>query len=300
MKKGNGFNPTEIIFAATQNCNLHCRHCFVSREPQKLSSEDAIRFMKSAKNSQIYKIGFSGGEPFLHLSFMTDVIKAAVQMEFCFDQIMTNGDWWKTPEELRQTLCQIRDAGYDGKIGLSYDSFHNQDFERNKIFCKTVNDIFDEENLTVQTVIDETLSDQESDLLEKQLDILYKDYIADIFIIPQTFLSENPKAWKSKKWFKEDFCQGPGQILFVHSSGNIAPCCGFANENPTLFIGNIKEHDFQKVIENAASSKLVQICYTKGLSSLTKKAKKIGIKGKTSEICTFCDAVCKNVSSFLD
>ena len=76
MKKGNGFNPTEIIFAATQNCNLHCRHCFVSREPQKLSSEDAIRFMKSAKNSQIYKIGFSGGEPFLHLSFMTDVIKA--------------------------------------------------------------------------------------------------------------------------------------------------------------------------------------------------------------------------------
>lgn len=300
MKKGNGFNPTQIIFAATQSCNLHCSHCFVSKIPQKLCAEDAIRFMESAKGSDIYKIGFSGGEPFLHLDFMIKVIEAAVQMEYCFDQIITNADWWKNEDNLYETLKKIYDSGYDGKFAISYDSFHGQDFCRIKTFCKTVNKIFGPENLSIQTVIDENLSEEKSAVLEKQLDILNSDFLAEIFIMPQTLQSENPKAWKSKKWFKEDYCQGPGQILFVHATGDIAPCCGFANENPNLFIGNIKNDDFQKVMKNAASSKLIQICYTKGLSSLTKQAKKAGLKGKTCDICTFCDAVCKNFNKFFD
>lgn len=287
------FNPSEIIFATTQACNLHCPHCFVSRNPKKLDSKTAITFLESCKGTDIYKIGFSGGEPFLNLDFMLQIISWAYKNEFCFDQIMTNGDWWKTEEELKETLKKIFDAGYDGKIGLSYDSFHNQDFDRIKIFCRTVNEVFGEENLNIQTVIDGSLSEDESEVWEKRLEELSKQYSADIFIMPQTFQAKDQRAWQSKKWFKEDYCEGPGQILFVHASGDIAPCCGFANENPALFIGKITD-SFETIMKNAAENRMVKICYEEGLLKKAKElSKKKGcVPGKTGDICSFCEFLC--------
>lgn len=290
------FNPTEIIFAATQACNLKCPHCFVSRSPLKLNIEDAKKLIDSCKNSpasEICKIGFSGGEPFLYLEFLLEIIKFAYKNDLMFDQIMTNGDWWKTEGELKETLKKIYDAGYDGKIGLSFDSFHNQDFERIRTFCAAVNEVFGEENLNVQTVIDSTLSEEKSETLEKQLEILSTEYFADIFVMPQTFQAKDERAWQSKKWFKEDYCEGPGQILFVHASGDIAPCCGFANENPALFIGKITD-SFDDIMKKASGNRMVKLCYEEGL---LKKAKELSkqkgcVPGKTGDICSFCEFMC--------
>ena len=120
------FNPQEIIFAATNSCNLHCKHCFIDRAPHKLKIQDAIKLLKSCKDSEgacnIEKIGFSGGEPFLYFDFLCEVTKAAVQMDFMFDQIMTNGDWWVDESDLMQRLQTVYNAGYDGRIGLSWGS----------------------------------------------------------------------------------------------------------------------------------------------------------------------------------
>ena len=69
-----------------------------------------------------------------------------------FDQIMTNGDWWKDEEELNAKLKLIYDAGYDGKIGLSYDSFHGQTEERIKTFVAAAEKYFGERRVNIQTV----------------------------------------------------------------------------------------------------------------------------------------------------
>ena len=143
-------SPEEIIFAATTECNLHCAHCFVPRTEKRLSADDAITFLKSCAGSQIEKIGFSGGEPFLYPEFICRVSKAAVENDFLFGRIMTNGVWWKTEDELFTTLKKIQDCGYDGKIGISYDNFHGQDYEKVRHFCSTVNEIFGEENINIQ------------------------------------------------------------------------------------------------------------------------------------------------------
>ncbi len=118
---------------------------------------------------------------------MLEVISWAYQNDFCFDQIMTNGDWWKTEEDLRSTLQKIQDAGYDGKIGLSYDNFHGQDFERIKTFASSVNDIFGEESLNVQAVADPSSTPEQDTKLESELNILAEEYAAEIYILPQTF-----------------------------------------------------------------------------------------------------------------
>ena len=154
--KGRQFSPTEIIFAATNACNLHCEHCFIERNPHKLEIADAVALIESCvkAGSEIDRIGFSGGEPFLYMDFLIEVTKAAIDHDLMFDQIMTNGDWWQNEADLTATLQKLYDAGYDGKIGLSWDSYHGQTTERMETFIRKVQDIFGEDSINIQTVED--------------------------------------------------------------------------------------------------------------------------------------------------
>ena len=153
MKTIRKFSPEEIIFAATTECNLHCAHCFVPRTEKRLSADDAITFLKSCAGSQIEKIGFSGGEPFLYPEFICRVSKAAVENDFLFGRIMTNGVWWKNPAHLEKTLSDVYDSGFDGKTGLSWDAFHGQNSEKILTFVNTVLTAFGTQSLEIQSVI---------------------------------------------------------------------------------------------------------------------------------------------------
>ena len=241
--------------------------------------------------STIERVGFSGGEPFLYMEFLVTVTKAVVSHDLLFDQIMTNGDWWKDETELRNTLQTLYDAGYDGKIGLSWDEYHGQSTERMITFIKAVQEIFGQEAINIQKVEDE--SSRHAELVSASRDKRSRNEFGmtgQVYTLPRTYPGDDPLAWKSKHWFKEDYCQGPGNILYVHSDGNIAPCCGFANENPELFIGKITD-SFETIMKNATQNEMVQICFTKGLSRYRRFKK---FPGKTSDICSFCDYVCKN------
>ena len=327
-----GFHPNEIIFSTTTACNLHCEHCFINRTPHKLEISDAVRLIESCVESGrqpgpdgtplpvIDRIGFSGGEPFLYLDFLIEVTKTAISHDLMFDQIMTNGDWWQNEAALTATLQKVYDAGYDGKIGLSWDSYHGQTTDRMETFIHKVQEIFGEDSINIQTVEDDTalpnVSLSSSDnvslsgltrqsLIDSKLKIpvsstgMTNSSNIPVYTLPRTYTSEDPRAWQARRWFKEDYCQGPGNILYVHADGNIAPCCGFANENPALFIGTI--HDsFETIMQNAATNPMIKICYEEGLShyrrhglkkSLHSQGKKL--PGKCSDICSFCDFVSK-------
>ena len=51
--------------------------------------------------------------------------------------------------------------------------------------------------------------------------------------------------------------------------------------------------DFSEIMKNAAGNRMIKICFEKGLSSLLKR-KDLHFPGKTSDICTFCDFICRN------
>ena len=319
--KSKGFHPTEIIFSTTTACNLHCEHCFINRTPHKLEIADAVRLIESCVESGgqqaqdgtllpvIDRIGFSGGEPFLYMDFLVEVTKAAIANDLMFDQIMTNGDWWRDEADLTATLQKLYDAGYDGKIGLSWDSYHGQTTDRMETFIRKVQEIFGEESINIQTVDTETSPSLRGAQRRgnQQCKELSQSWIASpsarndvtVYTLPRTYTSDDPRAWQARRWFKEDYCEGPGHILYVHADGNIAPCCGFANENPALFIGTI--HDsFEKIIQNAKQNKMLKICYEEGLShyrhhGLKKclRSQKKKLPGTTGDICTLCDFVCK-------
>ena len=326
------FNPEEIIFCPTAECNLRCPHCFVKQNKITLDQKKSIDFLVSSA-SNIKKIGFSGGEPFLNLDFMLSLIKKTVQLDLLFDQIMTNGTWWKTTQELHSTLTKIQQAGFDGKIGLSWDIFHNQNPQKIEYFIQTVQNYFGKQSITIQSVkpymggslppsrhfvasIPLSAGDTPATPPDigaahktfqkalKKWKFTFNTFIKNhpeipVYILPQTFVSEDKRAWKNLFWFKEDYCEGPGQVLYVHANGKIAPCCGFANENEQLIIGTINDN-FQTIIKNAQNNKMIKLCYEKGLSNCKKEIKqklqKQGkkIPGKCRDICSFCDFICKN------
>lgn len=292
MKKGSPFTPTEIIFSCTTACNLHCQHCFVNRTPKKIEIESAVKFLAACRGTSIEKIGFSGGEPFLYMDFLCQVTKTAVENDFMFDQVMTNGDWWKDENDLFQKLQTLYDAGYDGKIGLSWDSYHGQNTKRMETFIGAVHKIFGEDAINIQTVDDENKKGE-------SLPPATPPKMPPVYHLQRSFPSDDERAWNYKKWFKEDYCEGPGHIFYVHADGKIAPCCGFANENPALFIGSIND-SFDQLMKNAGENKMVKICYKEGLSHfrrhglkkiLKENGKKLP-KGKCGDICSFCDFVC--------
>ena len=330
--KSKGFHPTEIIFSTTTACNLHCEHCFINRTPHKLEISDAVRLIESCVESGgkpgagdkngtplpvIDRIGFSGGEPFLYMDFLIEVTKAAIDHDLMFDQIMTNGDWWQDVADLTATLQKLYDAGYDGKIGLSWDSYHGQSSDRMITFISKVQEIFGEDSINIQTVenteggslplapeaVVSTSSTTASSTTPSAGDTPATPPFPGnipVYPLPRTYPSDDPRAWQARRWFKEDYCQGPGNIFYVHADGNIAPCCGFANENPTLFIGTI--HDsFESIMQNAAANPMIKICYEEGLSHYRRhglkkclRSQEKKLPGTTGDICTLCDFVCKS------
>ncbi|MDD7460584.1 MAG: radical SAM protein [Treponema sp.] len=312
-----GFMPEEIIFCPTSLCNLKCAHCFVEQKNARLNIEDSIALLKDcAQNIDCLKVGFSGGEPFLNLDFTKALCQKALDLDLVFDRLMTNGVWWNTEKELEEKLAIIRDSGFDGKIGLSFDKFHNQDIEKVITFINACFAIFNDRN-TVEIL---SVADAENIKADTETFCSYMEEIKNktgftnitaslnkkngtgsiiltdddcnaltVYRFAQSFIPHNPIELKDKNWFTEDYCQATGNVFYVHADGNIAPCCGFANERPELFIGTVKD-SFKTLMQNAENNAMVNLCYKKGLSAKAKelqKQKKLS-QGKCSDMCQLC------------
>jgi hypothetical protein len=316
------FHPEEVIFAPTGRCNLFCSHCAVKRGTEELSIADAVAFLGACSLGGIERVGFSGGEPFLRLDFLVELVKAAVSQGMFFDRLMTNGDWWANENELRSCLGAVGDAGFDGVIGLSWDSYHGQAPDRMRSFLRAVFDIWKRKDvveiLSVRSPDDAALL-RDMDAVaaalggrvesvcgepERIVDDVYKarsDTDPDDgtgLIVPVTRSPRSSTAdegvWDAKGWFVDDWCEGPGNVFYVHPYGDVAPCCGFANENPRLFIGTV--HDpFEELMAAAARNGQVVACFDTGLGVMRERLESSGIRfpGKTRDICFFCDHTCR-------
>ena len=325
---GEPFTPREVIFAPTNRCNLTCGHCRVNRargaQGPRLTAEDACAFLDGAASGGIDRVGFSGGEPFLEPDFLVTVIKKAVELELFFDRLMTNGDWWADPTELESTLARIFDAGFDGTIAISADAWHGQDPKRLAKFIACAGklagrfDVFE-----IVSVLDRK-DNAATDMLKRVARELDAELLCDgdtprtiqngqarqnreqgmddgsgidipVLTIPYSAGFGDLEAWKGKRWFTDDWCEGPGNVFFVHPDGLAAVCCGFANENSELIAGNIAE-GFDALLAAARAKPQVRACYELGLAAYREKLEASGVvfPGKTADACFFCDHLCRS------
>jgi hypothetical protein len=318
------FKPEEIIFAPTARCNLSCRHCRVARLEAELDSGEAVAFMGRCRAAGIERIGYSGGEPFLRQDFLVATARAAVDLDMYFDRLMTNGLWWRDEAELEDKLGALRDAGFDGTVGLSVDAWHEARDERLAAFLaaafKTWGRKDCAEIVSVRSRDDAPLSARLGSLaaaLGGELHIAEGELVAivnarrreldssgrgeddpealriTISRIAYSAAPDDAAAWNSGAWFEDDYCAGPGNVFYVHPDGRVAVCCGFANEEPALVVGAIGD-SYEDLMARAASSPQVAACYETGLATIRRRMVAAGraFPGKTRDPCFFCGYLC--------
>jgi hypothetical protein len=320
------FHPEEVIFAPTGQCNLRCAHCRVSRPAARLDAKEAIAFLDSLARAAapIDRVGFSGGEPFLEPDFICEVSAAALERGLFFDRLMTNGVWFRDDAQLTSILGRVADSGFDGRIGLSVDRWHDQDEGKLLAFIAAAFEAFgrrdcvdilyvrapDEGPATAKLSAiarrfggrliagagePEAIRDPRYDLRRAQGEDIPEALSIGIFRFPYSPAADEG-AWEAASWFADDLCEGPGNVLYVHPDGRIAACCGFANENEELIIGNLGQDDYASVMAKAAANPHIAACYERGLGAERERLEAAGFAfpGKTSDMCFFCDWICKN------
>lgn len=304
--KRRGFRAEEVLFSPTTACNLACGHCDVPRSGKKLASKDAMRFLLQCKRTGVKRVGFTGGEPFLFLDFLCDVTRRAVEEGFLFDRIMTNAVWWRDENDLKVALIKLYNAGYDGSICVSVDAFHKQDLKKVALFIELACQIWRRPDM-VSIAYTAGAKDSQTKTKLRALSALVKKRDRGIFlkflkidIAPVGKASTVKSPWDGR-WFKEDHCQGPGNILFVMPNGDVKPCCGYANHRKELTIGNIHRDSAKDMIKNLRNNKLICTIYDRGLSCIRKNLENLGVRfpGKTSSHCYFCDYIISKVSKKL-
>jgi len=309
------FRPLEVLFSPTEACNLRCSHCHLEKSNLKLPVSTAKKFLKECRNTGVKKLGFTGGEPFLYPEFLYKITKQAVSSGLYFDCLMTNGVWYKDKEHLYAVLSRLNSCGYDGKICVSVDAFHNQNLDKVALFIKTAFDVWNRGDLiSIASVIgkDDEKTINKLEKLAYKLNGRFKRFsdktmgiscfesfiqIALIELSGIGKIKNSQKQWDGR-WFREDFCEGPGNVFMVMSDGSVKPCCGYANHHKLLTIGNIFKDTPGDILNNIKNNFFTKLIFTIGLTGIRKKMERWHIKfpGATGNQCFFCNYLLENFS----
>ena len=300
------FHPEEILFSPTAKCNLACPHCNVIKSEASLSAKLAKRFLIGCKKYGINRIGFTGGEPFLAPGFLYSITRFAVENGLLFTGIVTNGVWYRNNKNLEEVLRKLFEAGYDGSILLSVDAYHKQDVRKLARFIDIVQSVWlrpDIVSILYVTGRDRATKRKISKLAGilggRLIDFGCRDAhirasglfikMGEIDISPVGKAARLKDPWDGR-WFREDYCKGPGNLFFVEPSGEVKPCCGYAAESKALGIGNMKRDSVSSLIKNIRQNRIVYAIFNSGLARIRKRLIRHGVKlpGKTSNHCFFC------------
>jgi radical SAM protein with 4Fe4S-binding SPASM domain len=308
-KRTRTFRPNYLSFSGTYQCNLSCPHCCVPIEwPDKLDIPTALRFLEDAHNHGVEILGLTGGEPFLYPEFVHKIIARAVELGFRFDKIQTNGVWFEDEAQLTKTLRPLAKVGFSGRFGLSVDKFHGKHTAKAATFCLVAKKLFKRDDAVSLSYASrsphqglEPVKD-----LAKQLDAIldWSELLGRyIMVSPELTMTLNwnhlapveraeklTGAWDGD-WFKEDYCEGPGQALIVTPKGEVKPCCGFASDLDQLTIGNIYKDNVATIIRRARKHPYVGKIFREGLTAIRDQILRDNpdsLPGKTSNHCFFC------------
>ncbi len=300
------FAPREVLFASTTECNLNCAHCAVERGAARLPIPAALKFLRSCRKAGVERVGFTGGEPFLDTPFLFAVTEQAVALGFLFGLVTTNGRWFKTAAQLRRTLEEMRERGYDGSFGISVDAFHGESVAKPALFIDTALALWNRPDIA-RVISVRGARDRETEAILDALAAALKAELVrvgghrairnDALFVPITTIDLSPvgKAgpllvpW-GRRWFKEDYCQGPGQVLYILPNGDVKPCCGYATDSERLTIGNVHKHTAAEILKIASRNPFVCAVYRDGLTGIRKRLAERGVvfPGATSNECHFC------------
>jgi|GEM_PF-2827800 len=119
------FNMATYII--TYKCPLSCPMCFFSCNPQRdetISQELSLKILDQIKELEISFIGIAGGEPFLKLNLMKELIKKAYSYGMTAI-VVTSAYWGISYKKALLKLKNLKELGLNW-IQISLDDQHQQ------------------------------------------------------------------------------------------------------------------------------------------------------------------------------
>jgi len=119
---------TMLMLIVTLDCSSRCAHCCVSAGPEKahlqLGKDDMLRYIVAAYQAGITGVIFTGGEPTLCLDDLYEPMELSQSLGIYTD-LRTNAHWATSKVLAYDVLDSLKASGLQ-RLGLSYDSYHEQ------------------------------------------------------------------------------------------------------------------------------------------------------------------------------
>jgi MoaA/NifB/PqqE/SkfB family radical SAM enzyme len=293
------FRPEEVLFSLTGKCNLDCPHCSGKAAGARFPENSAKRFLRECLRLGINRVGFTGGEPFLETELLCRMSGYARRLGYLFDRVMTNGVWYKSKRDLVRAFKKLHASGFDGSICVSVDAFHDSKPRKIAAFINLACKIWDRPDIISIAYVGPKRQEATRRAIEKLSGLLDEGLFVKLNRIDLSVVgrAENIARLWNGRCIKEDYCRGPGNVLYVLPDGSVRPCCGYASPHGRLISGNIKRDSARDICRNIKNNRFISTVFGSGIGRLRRRLEIAGFKfaGMTDNHCALCDYILKNV-----
>lgn len=268
----------DIGILVWNTCNAECSHCAVSSGPTQrgeMSLDELKRIVSEASSSGPgAKIGLSGGEAFLRLPALLELVTFATERG-CVVSVNTNGFWGSTDEKAESVCRALKEAGLR-RLVVSVDDFHQVyiPVERPlKVIaaCKS-------EHLEVELQFVATRgSGRLADFLKEHGDELLNVRCREIPCHPvgRALQTQTSSDLFLRPGVPSGLC--PSSILSVAADRRVIPCCNTAGHLPALQVGTLND-DLKKLDEKFRSDPCLNVLRRFGPRALVDTASRLGFE----------------------
>ena len=281
-------NYKTLAIMITSKCDINCGMCCEGDVNDiDIAEVDMLKFLMTLdEETPIENIAITGGEPFLKVDLMEEIIKVSKKHNKN-TSVITNANWCVNIENTYEILSKLKSLGLD-YIGISYDEFHQKyvDVEKIRNILKVC------ELLKLRTNIQICITkDSDIGVLLNQLKTELNNVIINfIYCMDVGRAKANIQSSQLiyKQYDETILCQKGGSLL-IGNDGKIFPCCSPMAYELDIDLGNISEFNtIQKVLKQINNNIFLLMLRNYGFKYFLDKAKLLNIK-LPEKIVSPCD-----------
>jgi MoaA/NifB/PqqE/SkfB family radical SAM enzyme len=229
-----------------------------------MSLEECLRYVQQAKEARLSQIGFSGGEPFLFLPVITQVMAAASALGVSAS-ITTNCFWAVSEQQALSLLRPLKKAGLTS-LNLSTSQFHLEFIPAGRIV--TAARAATQIGLSVRINCIRTESFSAAAYRSLLAGIPESCEFVFIPCIPTGRAHDlvSIQELSRQNRIPQGCCRQHFTKLAVTTEGDVYPCCSPGGFTEPLKLGNLREDDLAMIVDRAQTSSLHQVLDTVGPS----------------------------------
>jgi organic radical activating enzyme len=110
-------------------CSSKCGHCHYNSSPQRekdyINVETAKEIFLFLKRNGCHSVHIGGGEPFLQIEKLKDILKVAQEEHIHIEYIETNSTWFKTEQQTIEVLQELQNLNVNMLL-ISISPLHNE------------------------------------------------------------------------------------------------------------------------------------------------------------------------------